>query len=225
MNAELWSIFFFTLRSALLGLAWAAPLGVGLAWALAKRAWPGKAWVETAVALPLVLPPVATGLLLLKLLGRHGVLGGFFHQRLAWDLAFSPIAVSIAMGVMALPLLVRAARVAFEEVPHRHEDVARSLGLDELKVFRRITLPLARRGLLSGVLLGLARALGEFGATITLAGAIPGRTETVASAIYQRLQLGQDGDVLPLMALSLATAFLLLWAAEQWLRPAKRVDR
>ena len=100
--------------------------------------------------------------------------------------------------------------------------MARTLGLGEAKVFWRVTLPLARRGLLSGALLGFARALGEFGATITLAGAIPGRTETVASAIYQRLQLGRDEEVLPLVALSLASAFALIWAAEQWLRPSGR---
>jgi molybdate transport system permease protein len=219
---DFWWIFFFTLRSALLGLLWAAPLGLALAWALAKRAWPGKAWVETLVAVPLVLPPVATGILLLKLLGRRGAVGGFFYDHGGWDLAFSPAGVSIAMGVMAFPMLVRAARVAFEEVPPRYEDLARTLGLNEKQLLWRVTLPLARRGLASGLVLGFARALGEFGATITLAGAIPGRTETVASAIYQRLQLGRDEEVLPFVLLSLALAFGLLWLAEQWLKPPKR---
>jgi molybdate transport system permease protein len=222
---DLWQVLFFTLRSALAGLLWAAPLGIALAWALAKRSWRGKAWVETLVAVPLVLPPVATGILLLKLLGRRGPLGAFFYEHGGWDLAFSPPAVSIAMGVMAFPMLVRAARVAFEEVPKRYEDLARTLGLDELRVLRRVTLPLAQRGLYSGILLGFARALGEFGATITLAGAIPGRTETVASAIYQRLQLGRDQEVLPFVLLSLAVAFGLIWAAEQWLKPAQGRSR
>lgn len=225
MSSEVWSVFFFTLRSAFMGLCWAGPAGIALAWALAKRDWPGKAWVETLVAVPLVLPPVATGILLLKLLGRRGPVGGPLYASWGWDLVFSPVAVAIAMGVMAFPLLVRAARVAFEEVPKRYEDLAKTLGLNERLVFLRVTFPLARRGLLSGLLLGFARAMGEFGATITLAGAIPGRTETVASAIYQRLQLGQDDAVLPFVALSLASALLLLWAAEQWLRPAKPVPR
>ncbi len=218
---DLLPLFLFTLRSALAGLCWAAPLGLALAWAMAKRSWPGKAVIETLVAVPLVLPPVATGILLLELLGRRGALGGPLHEHWGWDLAFSQGAVAVAMGVMALPMMVRAWRVAFEEVPRRQEDLARTLGSDEWAVFRRVTFPLARRGLLSGLLLGFARALGEFGATITLAGAIPGRTETMATAIYQRLQLGRDEEALPLVLLSLALAFLLLWAAEQWLKPSK----
>ena len=111
---ELWPLFYFTLRSALGGLLVALPLGLALAWALAKRHWPGKALAETLVALPLVLPPVATGILLLKLLGRRGPVGEFFYAHGGLDLAFSPAAVCVAMGVMAFPMIVRASRVAFE---------------------------------------------------------------------------------------------------------------
>jgi molybdate transport system permease protein len=215
---EYLGIFAFTAACAVLAVILALPAAAGFGWLLARKDWPGKALFETLCTLPLVLPPVATGLILLEVLGRRGWVGAWFWSWCGVDLAFTWRAVVIAMAVMAFPLLAGSARVAFEDVPRRQEDMARTLGLSEAQVFRRVSLPLARRGMLAGALLGYARALGEFGATITLAGAIPGRTETLASAIYSRLQLGQDDSIWPLLFFSLGAAFCLVWVSQQWLR-------
>ena len=170
--------------------------------------------VETLVTLPLVAPPVAIGLILLRLFGRRGWLGGALHDTLGVDVVFTWRGVVLAMAVMALPLFVRTARVAFEGVEPRLELVARTLGASWRRVFFTVTLPLAARGLLAAALLAGARALGEFGATILVAGAIPGRTETLAVAIYQRIQLGKDEEATALLAISLAVAFLATATAE-----------
>jgi molybdate transport system permease protein len=171
-----------------------------------------------ALALLLILPPgVALGWLL-ALLGRRGPLGAPLHERFGLDVVFTWRGVVAAMAVMSLPLLVRASRVAFEGVETRLEDVARTLGAGELRVLLTITLPLAARGLLGGALLAFARALGEFGATIVVAGNIPGRTTTLALAIFQRIQLGEDGAALRLMAAAVVVAFVAVWLGEVLLR-------
>ena len=206
----------FTLGVALLGTLLILPGGVALGWLLARRRWPGKALVETLVALPLVIPPVATGLILLKLFGRRGPLGIFLERTLGLEIVFTWKAVVLATAVMALPLLVRSARVAFEEVPARLEGVARTLGAGPWRVFFTITLPLARRGLLAGCVLAFARALGEFGATVMVAGMIPGETITLALGIYHEVQLGHDGAARGLLAVSVALAFGAV-AASEWL--------
>jgi len=173
MTAEEWRIAGFTLRMATMSTALILPPALLLAWLLARRNWPGKSVVETVVTLPLVMPPVATGLLLLQLVGRRRALGGFL-SRLGIEVAFTWKAVVIAMMVMSLPLLLRSVRTAFEEVNPRLEQIAETLGASPLRVFFTITLPLARRGVAGGVLLAFARAVGEFGATILVAGDIPG---------------------------------------------------
>jgi molybdate transport system permease protein len=206
----------FTLGVALLGTLLILPGGVALGWLLARRRWPGKALVETLVALPLVIPPVATGLILLKLFGRRGPLGVFLEHTFGLEIVFTWKAVVLATAVMALPLLVRTARVAFEEVPARLEQVARTLGAGPWRVFFTVTLPLARRGLLAGCVLAFARALGEFGATVMVAGMIPGETITLALGIYHEVQLGHDGAALGLLAVSVTLAFGAL-AASEWL--------
>ena len=206
----------FTLGVALLGTLLILPGGVALGWLLARRRWPGKALVETLVALPLVIPPVATGLILLKLFGRRGPLGVFLERTFGVEIVFTWKAVVLATAVMALPLLVRSARVAFEEVPARLEQVARTLGAGPWRVFFTVTLPLARRGLLAGCVLAFARALGEFGATVMVAGMIPGETITLALGIYHEVQLGHDGAALGLLAVSVTLAFGAL-AASEWL--------
>lgn len=211
-------ILWFTVRVAVLAVALLAPPGLALAWLLARRDFRGKAVVETLVALPLVMPPVATGLLLLKLLGRRGPLGRASQALFGADLAFTWRAVVAAMMVMSLPLLVRSARVAFEEVSPRLEAIARTLGASETRVFVAVTLPLAMRGIVAGLLLAFARALGEFGATILVAGNIPGRTTTLATGIYGHVQLGQDGDAFRLLAASVGIAFGAVLAGETWLR-------
>jgi molybdate transport system permease protein len=208
----LWTIG-FTLRVAACATLLMAPVALALAWVLARRSWRGKALVETVVALPLVMPPVATGLILLKVLGRRGPLGSLF-ERAGIDVVFTWKAVVAAMMVMSFPLLVRGARVAFEEVNPRLEQMARSLGAGESRVFWTMTLPLARRGIVGGLLLAFARALGEFGATVLVAGNIPGRTSTISLAIYNFVELGRDDRAWPLLAVSVAIAFLAVWVGE-----------
>lgn len=208
----LWTIG-FTLRVAAFATLLMAPFALGIAWVLARKSWPGKTLVETLVALPLVMPPVATGLILLRLLGRRGPLGALL-DRAGMSIVFTWKAVVAAMMVMSLPLLVRGARVAFEEVNPRFEQMARSLGAGESRVFWTMTLPLARRGIVGGLLLAFARALGEFGATVLVAGNIPRRTSTISLAIYNAVQIGQDDRAWPLLAVSVVIAFAAVWIGE-----------
>ncbi len=208
----------FTLGIALLSTALILPPGLALGWLLARRQWRGKTLVETLVALPLVIPPVATGLILLKLFGRYGLLGRWFQDVLGVEIVFTWKAVVLATSVMSFPLLVRTARVAFEEVPVRLEQVARTLGAGPWRAFFTVTLPLARRGLFAGMVLAFARALGEFGATVMVAGMIPGKTITLALGIYQFVQLGQDNSALALLAISAALALAAVGVSEWSLR-------
>jgi molybdate transport system permease protein len=221
MTAEEWRIAAFTLQMATLSTALILPPGLVLGWLLARRNWPGKSLIETLVTLPLVMPPVATGLLLLQLFGRRRVFGAFL-DRLGIDVVFTWKAVVIAMMVMSIPLLLRAARTAFEEVNPRLEQIAETLGASPMRVFFTITLPLARRGVAGGVVLAFARAVGEFGATILVAGDIPGRTRTIALTIYERVQLGHDSSAYRMVAVSAIIAFAALWISETLLRPRRR---
>lgn len=221
MTADDWQVMGFTVRVAGLATLLILPPGLLLAWSLARFQWPGKPLVETLVALPLVMPPVATGLLLLQAVGRRGLIGRVLHE-MGIDVVFTWRAVVLAMAVMSFPLLVRTARVAFESVPIRLEQIARTLGAGELRVFFAVTLPLALRGILAGTLLAFARALGEFGATILVAGNIPGRTTTLSLAIYQLVQLGQDDAAYRLMTLTVVIAFAAVWCSEWFLRRERR---
>jgi molybdate transport system permease protein len=221
MTPAEWQIVRFTLGVSTLAIALIVPPGLLLAWLLARRDWPGKSLLETVVALPLVLPPVATGLLLLKAVGRRGPLGAWLHSA-GLDLVFTWRGVVLAMAVMSFPLLVRGARAAFEEVDPRLEQMARTLGAGGLRIFLTVTLPLAARGILGGTLLAFARSIGEFGATIVVAGNIPGRTSTLSLAIYQLIQLGQDEDAFRLLAVAAVIAFAAVWAHEAILRRTSR---
>jgi len=213
---NLYHVTLFTLGVALLSTLLILPPGVALGWMLARRRWPGKAVVETLVALPLVIPPVATGLVLLKLFGRRGPLGVLLQNVFGVEIVFTWKAVVLATAVMSFPLLVRSVRVAFEEVPQRLEGVARTLGAGPWRTFFTITLPLARRGLLAGGVLAFARALGEFGATVMIAGMIPGETITLSLGIYHEVQMGNDNAALVLLAVSVVLAFAAV-AASEWL--------
>ena len=180
--------------------------GLALAWLLARRRFRGRLLLETLVSLPLVMPPVATGLLLLWLLGRRGPIGRLVEP-LGLEIVFTPAAVVIAMAIMGLPLLVRTARAGFEQVTRRYEQMAETLGAPPWRVFTTITLPLASRNIFAGALLGFTRALGEFGATIVVAGSIPGRTRTLAVGIYSYTETGQDARAAALLVISVAIAF------------------
>ena len=187
--------------------------GVLAALALARYQGPGKGAIETLLSLPLVLPPTAVGLVLLEALGRRTPVGGWLASR-GLDIVFTWKAVVLAMAVMSFPLLVRSARTAFEEVDPRLVGLARTLGLGPFAAFRRVTLPLAWRGLVAGVVLAYSRALGEFGATVMIAGNIPGRTRTLSLAIFHENQLGRDDRALVLAGVTCVLAFAALWSAE-----------
>lgn len=214
MSASDWQIVGFTFGMAVLSTLFILPFGVALAWFLARKSWPGKTLVETLVALPLVMPPVATGLILLKLMGRKGPLGSFFHDHFNLELVFTWRAVVVAMAVMSFPLVVRGARIAFEAVSPRLEQVATTLGASSLRVFRTITLPLAIRGIVAGSVLAFARALGEFGATILVAGNIPGKTTTLSVSIYSDIQIGHDSAAFRMLFVSVILAFGAVWLSE-----------
>jgi molybdate transport system permease protein len=206
VNAELLQVSLFTVATALAATALMLPPGVALAWTLARHRFPGRALVETVISLPLVVPPVATGLLLLYLFGRRGPLGAALASA-GVEVIFTWRAVVIAMTIMGFPLVVRTARAAFEQVDERFERVAATLGARPMRVFFSISLPLAIRGVIAGAVLGFARALGEFGATIMIAGNIPGRTRTLATAIYSYTETGRDAHAATLAAVSIGLAF------------------
>jgi len=172
-----------------------------LAYLLARRRFPGRALVETLVELPLVLPPTAVGFGLLLLLGRDGPLESLVAVLFTWWAAV------IAAAVMSFPLVVRSARIAFDRYEPRLETMAASLGMTPLQVLTRVTLPLARPGLVAGLLMGFTRALGEFGATILVAGSIPGETRTLALAIYDEIQNGRERQATILLAVAVVLAF------------------
>lgn len=218
MSSEEWQIIWFTAWVSALSTVVILPSGLALAWALARCDWPGKSAVETLISLPLVMPPVATGLILLQLFGRRGTIGGFLHDKLNFDVIFTWRAVLLALAVMSLPLLVRSARVAFEGVNPRLEQIARTLGAGNWRVFFTITVPLAARGIVAGMILAFARALGEFGATIMIAGNIPGKTSTLSLAIFQNVQLGEDAHAFRLLGVSVVLAFAAVWTSEFLLR-------
>ena len=218
-------ILALTLRTAALSTLLIVPPALATAWLLARHRWRGKSLIETVVALPLVMPPVATGLILLELLGRRGPIGGWLHRTFDVDIVFTWRAVVAAMMVMSFPLLVRAARVAFEEVDPRVEQIAGTLGASDVRVFMTITLPLAARGIVSGMLLAFARAIGEFGATILVAGNIPGRTSTLSLAIYNLVQLGRDDEAFRLMGVAVLIAFAAVWISEAFLRRTRDAHR
>jgi molybdate transport system permease protein len=201
VNAESLSALSLSIRVAVLATALNAFVGIPLAYVLARRRFPGKTLVDLVVTLPLVLPPTVTGFYLIVLLGRRGWLGGPLYAATGWSVAFTWYAAVIAATVMALPLLVRTARAAIESVDRDLERAAHTLGRSEWRTAIEVTLPLARNGIVAGLVLAFARALGEFGATLMLAGNIPGRTATVPLAIYTAVQTGESGEALGLVAI------------------------
>jgi len=219
--SEAWAMTALTLRvgGVAIALGFLPALGLGL-W-LARREFRGKALVEAVIALPMLLPPVAVGLGLLLLLGRRGPLGPLL-QALGVELPFTWWAAALAAALVGFPFLARACEQAFAEVEPRFEQLTRSLGYTRIATFWRVTLPLARRGVLYGVVLAFTRGLGEFGATAVVAGIQPGKTETLAIGIWSRIELGDDADALALCAASFALALAATTLAEGWLRRGPR---
>jgi molybdate transport system permease protein len=212
MSADMASAVWLSIRVALLATALNAAIGIPLAYLLARRRFWGLGAVDLLVTLPLVLPPTVTGYYLIVLLGRRGVLGSPLYQVTGWTVAFTWYAAVIAATVMALPLLVRTARAAMESVDRDLERAAYTLGRSELRTALEVTLPLARNGILAGLVLAFARALGEFGATLMLAGNIPGKTATVPLAIYTAVQVGEAHEAAVLVGVltTLSCAVLLV---------------
>ena len=213
MSVDTLSALELSLRVAVLATLVNAAVGIPLAYALARRRFRGKAVLDLLVTLPLVLPPTVTGYYLIVLLGRRGWLGAPLYQATGWTVAFTWYAAVIAATVMALPLLVRTARAAIESVDRDLEKAAYTLGRSEWRTALEVTLPLARNGILAGLVLAFARALGEFGATLMLAGNIPGRTTTVPLAIYTAVQTGESGAALALVGILTALSCVVLIAA------------
>lgn len=187
-----WPALLLSLKVAGLATAIDLVLGVAVGWLLARRRFPGREFLDTVLTLPMVLPPTVLGYYLLVLIGRRGWLGGWLHDTFGINLIFTWQGAVIAASVVAFPLVFKPARAAFEAIDGQLEQAARILGMKEAAVFFRITLPLAWRGIMAGLLLAFARALGEFGATLMVAGSIPGKTQTLSIAIYEAVQAGQD---------------------------------
>jgi molybdate transport system permease protein len=218
---ETWQITLFSLSVGFASTLLILPFGIALAWVFARKEWPLKSVLETIVLLPLVMPPVSTGLILLKIFGRRSPIGQWLYER-GVEIVFNWKGVLIAMAVMSFPLLVRSVRTSFSEVNPRLEQIAATLGASSLRILFVVTIPLAYKGIIAGALLAFSRALGEFGATILLAGNIPGKTQTLSLAIYNFVQLGKDSEAYTLLGITVALAFPFVWCSEWLLRSAKK---
>ncbi|SBV37474.1 molybdate transporter subunit; membrane component of ABC superfamily [uncultured Stenotrophomonas sp.] len=215
-----WSALWLSLKVAGCATAINLVLGIALGGLLARRRFPGRELLDTLLTLPMILPPTVLGYYLLVLIGSNGPLGAWLHRSFGINLVFTWQAAVIAAAVASLPLVFKPARAAFEGVDRQLEQAARTLGTSEPALFFRVTLPLAWRGILAGLLLAFARAMGEFGATIMVAGSIPGRTQTLSIAIYEAVQAGNDGRANLLVLVSSAVCIgVLLVAARLVGRP------
>ncbi len=210
-----WFPLWLSLRVACLATAISLVAGLGIAYILANRAFRGRNLVEAAVTLPIVLPPTVLGYYLLIVLGRNSPLGDAYESLFGAPLVFTWQAAVVAACLHSIPLLIRAARAAFESVDHTFENAARSLGATEWRVFWKISLPLARRSILAAGVFAFARALGDFGVTMMIAGNIPGSTQTMAVAIYDAVQSGQTQVANALVIVMSALALTILWVMNQ----------
>lgn len=223
ISAEEWTAILLSLRVAAVATLVATPLGVAVAWLLARRDFWGKAALDALIYLPLVLPPVVTGYLLLLGFGRRGPIGAFLAEHFGIVFSFRWTGAALACAVMGFPLMVRAIRLSIEAVDRRLEAAAGTLGAAPLWVFLTITLPLTLPGIIAGMILSFAKAMGEFGATITFVSNIPGETQTLPSAIYTFTQVpGGDAGALRLTLVSIVIAMAALIASEVL---ARRVGR
>ena len=217
MTAAEWEIITLSLKVSGVAVLLTMPIAFALAWLLARGRFPGKILLDALVHLPLVLPPVVTGWLLLIAFGNNGPAGRWLAEWLGFTFMFSWTGAALAAAIMALPLMVRAMRLSIEAVDPRLEAAARTLGASPWRSFLTVTLPLARPGLLAGAVLGFARSIGEFGATITFVSNIPGETQTIPLAIYGALQLpGNEAAVTRLAIISVALSLGALVISE-WL--------
>jgi molybdate transport system permease protein len=217
LTHEEWVAVHLSLRIALVATFFALPFGLAIAWLLARKSFYGKALLDGIIHLPLVLPPVVTGYLLLIWFGRKGPIGSFLYDTLGIVFSFRWTGAALACGVMGFPLLVRAIRLSLEAIDRKLEDAASTLGANRMWVFVTVTLPLALPGIIAGMVLCFAKALGEFGATITFVSNIPGETQTISAAIYTYTQVpGGDEAALRLVIIAIVIALAALVVSE-WL--------
>lgn len=218
-----WDALWLSVQVALAAVLISLPFGVGCAWALARKQFPGKAIFETVLNLPLVLPPVVTGYFLLVTFGRNGFVGGWLSNWFGLEFVFNWKGAALASAVVAFPLMVRSMRVAFTTVDARLENAARTLGANAWDTFFSVTLPLAWHGLIAGVVLAFARSLGEFGATIMIAGNIRGETQTVPLYIYDQINTpGGFEQTRGVLVVSVLLSLAALAASEWLLRREQR---
>ena len=221
LSPQDWTAVQLSLRVAAVSTLVALPFGIAIATLLARKDFWGKALLDAIVHLPLVLPPVVTGYLLLISFGRRAPIGAFLDDHFGIVFSFRWTGAALACGVMAFPLMVRAIRLSIEAIDRRLEDAAETLGANPAWTFVTVTLPLALPGVIAGMMLAFARALGEFGATITFVSNIPGETQTISAAIYTLTQVpGGDADALKLVIVSIIISFAALLASEWFARRA-----
>jgi molybdate transport system permease protein len=216
LSPEEWSIIWLSLSVAILATLLCLPIGIALAWVLARKDFWGKSVLNSIIHLPLILPPVVTGYLLLLAFGKKGFIGSFLFEYFGFTFAFRWTGAALAAGLMALPLMVRAIRLSMEAIDQNLDDAAATLGASPLQIFTLVTLPLAATGIAVGTILTFIKALGEFGATITFVSNIPNETQTLSLAIYSLLQT-PDGDTAAwrLILISIALAFAALLLSER----------
>lgn len=224
MNTAAWTALLLSLKVA----GWATLLnllaGIAVGYLLARKQFPGRDLLDTLLTLPMVMPPTVLGYYLLVLLGRRGWFGAWLQDNFGISLIFTWQGAVIAAAIVAFPLVFKPARAAFEAVDGQLEQAARVLGISETAIFFRVTLPLAWRGILAGILLAFARALGEFGATLMVAGSIPGKTQTLSIAVYEAVQAGQDDMANTLVLLTSAVCITALLLAG-YLAPGRVANR
>lgn len=224
MDASAWTALLLSLKVATWATAVTLVVGVAVGFLLARARFPGRELLDTLLTLPMVMPPTVLGYYLLVLLGRQGPVGAWLQDTFGVSLIFTWQGAVVAASIVAFPLVLKPARAAFEAIDPRLEQAARVLGLTEAAVFFRVTLPLAWRGILAGVLLAFARALGEFGATLMVAGSIPGKTQTLSVAVYEAVQAGQDDVANTLVLITSAVCVTVLLLAG-WLAPGQVAKR
>ncbi|WP_434361748.1 molybdate ABC transporter permease subunit [Parasalinivibrio latis] len=218
-----WQALTLSLKIASVAVIFSLPFGIGFAWILARKHFPGKGLLEGAIHLPLVLPPVVVGYLLLVFMGRQGFLGKWLYETLGLSFSFSWRGAALAAAVVSFPLMVRAIRLSIENVDKKLEQAARTLGASPFKVFFTITLPLTVPGIISGGILAFARSLGEFGATITFVSNIPGQTQTIPLAMYSFIETpGAESEAARLCVIAIVIALLSLMGSEWLARRSRR---
>lgn len=213
-----WLPMLLTLKVASLATMFAFVFGIAIAYVLARREFVGKEWLDALLTLPMVLPPTVLGYYLVVLLGRNGWIGHWLDQHAGFSLIFTWQGAVVAAAIVSLPLILKSARAAYEGVDRNFEDAARTLGQSEFAIFVRVTFPLAWRGILAGTLLGFARAMGEFGATLMIAGNLPGKTQTLSLAIYDAVQAGEDALANSLVLITSIVCIVILVSSSRILR-------